>query len=597
MTAKRLPPALEHYIEDELLRAPMIVDQLLGGISGQSRQQRGSLAKSDRLFGDAVLHQLEQHWPQVSDGYMASLRQQVQEAFRAPPRAAPAEGRKAAGRLVLELVDDDAIALDVELSHAIQAIKDTSEHVLRDLQAYLAAIVGDMDVTEDHNPFHPAVHARALRAAALALPGSLRDQIAFIRLASEPLAQLLRLAYSASCARLQDMGVEPASHRTVLLPDGSRRVQIMPDVTYVPDLQRIRDAMPSGPHRTTSRERVRRLADGDNAAPGRDAPAAARAAAPPSVARLCAPGAAAEAPEATGAGVATDIAERQQADEARQLRDRGTADRQAVELVSRLFRAIATDERVPKDVADLIALLRGPGMRLTLRDPSVLDRREHPLWRFIHVFAYQAEMVPNPDDPERQRWLRFGRETIEKLAAHPMQKAAHFESALDRLEDFLHQRLARRCAALAARMSALQRTEAGLAALRPAEPAGIDRAIEEAPLLDTVPAALMPPQPESRLPEDEERTVAADWLEGLVLGEWVRMLLKGKWVHAQLLWRGERGQILLFGDGASDATWVVRRGVLLRMHVHRLAKTLKVRSLVGTAAMRVQDQLAIADAA
>jgi hypothetical protein len=236
-------------------------------------------------------------------------------------------------------------------------------------------------------------------------------------------------------------------------------------------------------------------------------------------------------------------------------------------------------------------------MRLTLRDPSVLDKREHPLWRFIHVFAYQAEMVPDPQDPERQRWLQFGRQTIEGLAVQTVQKADAYQSAIERLDRFLQQRLERRCAALAAQMSALQKTEAGLAALRPAERAGAERPAEEPPL-DTVPAALLPPQADARPTDEQEaRTAAATWLDGLVPGQWVRLLLKGKWVHAQLLWRGERGQIVLLGDGASDATWAVRRGVLLRMHVHSLAKTLQIRSLVGAAAMRVQEQLAMADAA
>jgi hypothetical protein len=41
----------------------------------------------------------------------------------------------------------------------------------------------------------------------------------------------------------------------------------------------------------------------------------------------------------------------------------------------------------------------------------------------------------------------------------------------------------------------------------------------------------------------------------------------------------------------------MRRGLLLKMHRHGLAKTLKMRSLVGTAALRVQEQVALAAAA
>jgi hypothetical protein len=72
----------------------------------------------------------------------------------------------------------------------------------------------------------------------------------------------------------------------------------------------------------------------------------------------------------------------------------------------------------------------------------------------------------------------------------------------------------------------------------------------------------------------------------------VRLLMQGRWVQAQLLWPGDKKEVYLFGDGASDATWAVRRGALLLMHAGGLAKPLKMRSLVGSAAARVQDEVA-----
>ncbi len=266
------------------------------------------------------------------------------------------------------------------------------------------------------------------------------------------------------------------------------------------------------------------------------------------------------------------------------------ADRQAVELVSRLFKAFPLDERVPGDVRDIIAQLRGPAMRLTLRDPSVLDQREHPIWRLIHLFAYQAEMLPKSDDPQRQHWLNFVRQTIDKLAAEPVQKSASYQAALARVEQFLHERMENRCAALAARFEALQTTEAGLASSHASGRA-------KTQMLDTVPAALLPRAAPARPGGKEARLAADAWFKGLVPGQWLRLLLKGAWVHAQLLWQGEQRQIVLLGDGATDTTWAMRRGVLITMHCHGLAKTLQMRSLVGTAAMRVQEQLAIPDAA
>jgi hypothetical protein len=324
--------------------------------------------------------------------------------------------------------------------------------------------------------------------------------------------------------------------------------------------------MPRSARSALSRERVRRLMRD----PGKDEPAARQVRA------------------ASHAGASEGGApEREQALD---YRARGMADRQAVELVNRLFKAFPLDERVPGDVLEIIAQLRGPAMRLTLRDSSVLDQREHPIWRLIHLFAYQAEMVPKLDDPERRRWLKFGSQTIEELAAAPVQKTTSYQAALERVEQFLRHRLASRCTALAARFKALQTTEAGLAA---AQGGGATKT----PALETVPAALLPRAAPGSPTAKEARLAAEAWFKGLVPGQWLRLLLKGTWLHAQLLWQGDRRHIVLLGDGATETTWVVRRGVLLTMHRHGLAKTLQMRSLVGTAAMRVQEQIAIADAA
>lgn len=567
MTILPKSSSIAHYIDDELLRAPLIWDQLLDAILDRTRPMRASMTQAARIGNDDMARLLEENWSRMAAAYLGSLRIQAQQAF---PSASPTPpkldtGRGRGKKLVLELVGLDSIALDVELSKLIQAIKDEAEHELRDLQAFLATVVGDMDIEEDHNPLHPAVHGRALRCAAQVMPLQ-QQQLGFVRIVTQPFAQLLRQTYAASCARLEEAGIEPASHRCVVLPNGKRHLQLLPEVAYVPDLQRIRDAMPRSARSALSRERVRRLTRG--VGEGEAAAGQGRA--------------------ATHAGASESGAlEREQA---RDHRARGMADRQAVELVNRLFKAFPLDERVPGDVLEIIAQLRGPAMRLTLRDPLVLDSREHPLWRLIHLFAYQAEMVPKVDDRERLHWLKFGRQTIEELTAAPLQKTTSYQVALERTEEFLRERLASRCAALATRFKALQSTEAGLAATQASGAA-------KAPYLDTVLAALLPRTPHGRLSADQARLAAEAWFKGLVPGQWLRLLLKGTWLHAQLLWQGERRQIAVLGDGATETTWALRRGVLLTMHRHGLAKTLQMRSLVGTAALRVQEQIAIADAA
>ncbi len=560
-----------HYIEDELLRAPAIWGQLLDAVLDQARQARASMTQIARIGIDDTTRLLQENWSRMAAAYLGSLRVQAQRAFpsTSPPASKSEAGGGRAKKMVLELVGLDSIALDVELSKLIQAIKDEAEDELRDLQAFLAALVGDMDIEEDHNPLHPAAHGRALRTAAQAMRASLQQQLGFVRMATQPFAQLLRHAYEASCTRLAQAGIEPASHRCVVSPDGKRRLQILPDVVYVPDLQRIRDAMP----------RFARSALASD--PGR----VARTTVEGQVVAQLVRGVARTGAVEGGAPPSEQVNE-----QAREHLARGTTDRQAVDLVNQIFKAFPLDERVPGDVLEIITSLRGPAMRLALRDASVLDWREHPLWRLVHLFAYQAEMVPKRDEPERLRWLEFGHQTIDELAAASAQKTSSYRVALERMEAFLRQRLANRCAGLAARFEALQSTEAGLAATQ-------GGGATKAPNLDTVLAALLPRTPPGPPSADEARVAAETWFKGLVPGQWLRLLIKGTWLHAQLLWQGERRQIIVLGDGATETTWALRRSVLLTLHRHGLAKTLQMRSLVGTAAMRVQEQIALAGAA
>jgi hypothetical protein len=270
------------------------------------------------------------------------------------------------------------------------------------------------------------------------------------------------------------------------------------------------------------------------------------------------------------------------------------ADKQSIELVGRLFEAMVADERVPDDVRGLISLLQHPALRLMLRDASVLDQSKHPLWAFINRMAFEAEMVPAQNDPERTQLLKLANDIAQQLTNEPDQTAALYDWAQERLHTYVQMRLSRRVKAVGYRIEALQHLEDKLLASS-AAPTTL-HGLLDVPQLDTVPADLM----DGFEPIKGASEEAKQWLDGLRPGQWVRMFLQGRWVHAQLLWPGERGEVWLFGNGnthANHATWAVRRGALLMMKENMLAKTLKQRSFVGSAAARVQKQLAQAEAA
>jgi hypothetical protein len=244
------------------------------------------------------------------------------------------------------------------------------------------------------------------------------------------------------------------------------------------------------------------------------------------------------------------------------------------------------DERVPDDARPVIARLHGPALRMTLRDPSLLDQGKHPLWRFINRLVFEAQMTPDRRDPDRLQLLKLAQGTAEQLAIEPEQDARLYRWALERLETFLKRRFTRRLSAAASHIGALQKLEDKLAEGRdmPSTMLGM----LDVPQLDTVPAELMA---DDRAPEPGSRALAEAWLDHLAPGDWVRLFLQGRWVHAALLWPGEQREVWLFGDGASDATWAVRRNALLMMYATKMAKKLKQRSVVGSAAARVHHEI------
>ena len=545
MALPPVSPLFRQYVDDELLRAPLVFDQLLDAVIDDVRRGLPAMATPQRTAVADLLQALQTQRVRMGDYFAHALKEQVQAEMSRQPAKEDKPAKNADKMRSLSLVDEDEVAIDVELSHTIEAIKSVAEYELRELQTFTAALVGDLAMARDRNPFRAETMARSVWAAAQALPLSRGHQIAFMRHASQPLAQVLRTSYAASTSRLEGMGVEPAAYRTLILPSGSRRGGRSADTTFTPDLYRMSDTMPA------PQDTQHGLSYQGQSSPSQE------------VERW------------------SDVA-------------RGTtqrADRQAIELVSRLFEAMLTDSRVPPDVTLLISRLHGPAMRLALRDRALLDHNKHPLWRFINQLVFAAEMSPDGFDPERLQLLKVAQATIDQLASEPEQNTGLYRWAVERLDAFLHKRLTRRLAALASQVGALQKLEDKLANGQ-SPPSTLSGPLDFHQL-DTVPAEFM----DRDLPSPSNGLTAAEWLNKLNPGAWVRMFFKGRWVQAQLLWPGERREFLLFGDGGSDETWAVRAGALVLMHGNGLIKTLKQRSIVGSAAARVQEQVSAASAA
>jgi hypothetical protein len=240
MNTPQAVPTLLTFVDDEMLRAPLLFDAVLNGAAHAMRQAMPAMQPGQRAAHADLVLAMQAQSQRLAEYFSRSLRQQVADELARRTCAAPSKPKPAGG---MALVDEDEVAMDVELSRTIETIKSTAEYELRELQTFTAALVGDMDVALDHNPFRAETYGRALWASAAALPLSRGFQVSFLRHAGTPLAEVLRKAYAAASSRLESQGVEPASYRTLILPSGSRRSR-GGDTTFSPDLQRMRDNMP-----------------------------------------------------------------------------------------------------------------------------------------------------------------------------------------------------------------------------------------------------------------------------------------------------------------------------------------------------------------
>ena len=573
--------ARQAFIDDELMRVPMLADQVLDATWLALQDTMGGMRAHERSLVADLLQAGRNHRARLVDRFTASVREQLQpQPAQAAAEAAGPASRPRQG-LALALIDETAVAADVEISRALEAVRAVAEHELRELATYTAALAGDMDLSQDHNPFRPELFARALWDAAQALPMSRGHQLLLMRQACTPLAQVLRKAYAGACARLEGSGVEPAAYRTLIIHPGQRGAR--PDESWrgaPPDLRRIREAMPTA---------------GARPAATTVPPATPAAADLPPLAlpldRLLSDAARALRAMPADAPV-TAHAELLASQRTRLVRHaRSTVEQQLIELLSRLFETMLQDQRVPRDVRALLARLQPAALRIVLQEPATLEDYAHPIWQLMDEIVHQAAVAP-PDSPTRVQVLKQAERLAEQLADDPAPDADSFRRAIARFAADSRVRFNARLARAAEDTATLQSLEDELLASEVPLPTGFGPLDETQ--LETVPAELFDMLPEPR----EDAPDAAAWLDAQRPGDWVRLFCQGNWRQAQLLWQGRHGDVWLFAHGPTTATVALRRRALARLYGEGMLYTLRRRSVLRSAAVRlVRDGAEFADAA
>ncbi|MCE2689903.1 MAG: DUF1631 domain-containing protein [Rubrivivax sp.] len=217
--------ALQSFVEDELKRMPALAQKVMDDTLMALSNMPMTSEAAERFKAVDLTMTLRPQRQRVAAAFVESLQEQVRRLMsgdRSALRDQASGAGPGAGPRGLQLMDEGKVASEVLIAKCIDQIKGAAEFEFRELTAFVCALVGDMQVSSDHNPFRPDVMAHALWVGAQCLPedGGLRSL--FMKMASGPLAQELRQEVAAACGRLEDAGVQPAMYSTVIVPSGAK---------------------------------------------------------------------------------------------------------------------------------------------------------------------------------------------------------------------------------------------------------------------------------------------------------------------------------------------------------------------------------------
>lgn len=427
-------PNFPDFIDEELLRVPMTLDAVIDAV-----QERWRLRLPQHGPGDGdPARALRQHRNELINQTLRTLRETAQDDLRSdfsnpasgaavPGLAKPGQPRAGAS-FDLSLIGEDDVVVDIEMARCTQAIKQAAEAELRDLHTYTSALVHDLNVARDTNPFGPERFVRALWRGVQQLPLSRPLLAAFMHDAAGPLAEALRKAYASASRRLQEQGVAPAAYRTFVFGGGT---------AWGADLVR---------HRPS--EDLHPLPDSLSGRPA--APARAASVLPPAAAPA---------------------------------HPKGQPTAQCVELLDRLFGAMQQERGLAAPTQALLARLQAVMLRLVQTDLTPLDAYDHAAWRFMNQLAFDIECCPPAQLP---RLLALGSSLVGHLASAEAVSQASFTWAIVRLA------AARQHALEQALMAAAPQLERLLRISRDEASAATAAVPLDIGSLDTVPAGLMP---------------------------------------------------------------------------------------------------------
>jgi hypothetical protein len=392
---------------------------------------------------------------------------------RYTPPEAPSTSDAASTRWdALSLVEDREVEAQISAERFGMDLAHRCEWELRELDAYVAALLPDSPDLATRNPLRPDIVGHAMQRAVQAV--SEREDVRKVLLAelSRSLADLLRDTYSQIMSDWRQAGLAPASltvrnraGRSSSSPNsqpGSLAAQAQAHAPEGgPTLAASRYA---GGQTASSRQasfasaqmgQMGGMTSSQAAGPGRYTSGVTRNSAShplggidPAlmsvIRRLAVSPNTYAAPTAGGAVQPADTAGqpllpnliREHRDELRQA-TQGSVDHMVIDVIGFLFDQILSDPKVPPQMARLLARLQLPVLRAALGDPTFFSSRKHPVRRFVNRIASLGAAFDDFEDVQAQAFLSKVRSLVQGVVEGDFEQLEIYEQQLAALEAFV----------------------------------------------------------------------------------------------------------------------------------------------------------------
>lgn len=450
--AHRLPAPLEAAVQRIKLAARGAVDRTVEslGLAALGAQQ---------AFQRDVLLEAQFELNRRSAGFTLAFNEAYdQRVMREAGGAASAQpGQTAPNWAALSLVADSEVEQQISAERFGMDIAHACEWELRELNGFIAALLGYNGTDKDLNPLRPDIvgHAMMLGIDTVSERAEVRKTLATEM--GRSLGGLLRACYADIVADLRQAGVQPLG-LSVRLPanrggGGDAARQAASDDSVSPG---VGDPGPSGhtgggfDTRSGARRTGGHYAPTQTAGLGRPrggAPGTPIGRVDPGLMTLMRRLAFVEheaypddtsrsgmAAEAWAAPLPNLI--RAHRDELRQA-STGSLDHLVIDVIGTLFDQILADPKVAPQMARQIARLQLPVLRAALGDPAFFSSRRHPVRRFINRIASLGAAFDHFDAEPARSFLAQVRTLVQAVVEGDFDQIETYEEQLKALEKFL----------------------------------------------------------------------------------------------------------------------------------------------------------------